>query len=313
MVKEESRVKCGFCGSMMNGNSGEVVCFFQGQPQEKQCPYKQQPALDTITISDLPVKPGVEFANTIPNLSNRTTFEQVHPQPPAPLPVHEPSSPTDKLVSPSPSPATRPSKRRGLAIFLFIVIILLLVGSGVLADYTLQLHTQILSLNSKIIAQAVTIQNQNTAIQRGQATQRSFQATWTAIAMNNSLGAIVVGQSKYPTLSFGQSSGQSPSIFFTLLNTGTSTWSDQDGFSFTCTSSNHSGPTSLGYIPTCLNQGTLTFVNNATVPTGSPYTFSFTFTTSSLSAGSTYATYWQLAHNGQLFGPEVYVRITITN
>lgn len=327
MVMEENWVKCDICKSMIDGNASKVACFFQGQPQEVDCPYKKQP------VSEQKTAPHPLLIDTLkPEQSSDATTLAKEPHGLS-VPVLPGKEPPSNVKAP---PATsKPRKRRGVAIFLLVVIILLLAGSGVLADYTLRLHSQILSLNSKISTQANTIQYQSTVIQRGQvalaatnqaqstviqngqATQTALaqqvvnlQATSTAVGRNTPLGATPEGQtpSPYPTARIGQP----VFITFTLINVGTAAWSNQGGFSFNCTSNNPGHSTFRGWIPICPSQDKLAFINGATVSIGQSYTFSFYLSTSSLSAGRTYVSFWRLAYNGLLFGAEMYMQVTIT-
>lgn len=348
---EEKETKCTLCKERVAyGKDGEVVCWYIGQPDEKKCPSRKQPVSEQPTNPDPQedISSGVQMRLPDPpagvnTLSKEAVFEPQFDWPLEPLHLSEPPAPPDQFPPPFPPSTTRPTKRRGLALFLFIIIILLLVGSGVLADYTLQLHSQILSLNSTIGTQAATIRNgqaalaatnqaQGVVIQNVQTTQTALaqqatnvqatqtvqaqqlsnlEATSTAIATDTPLGAIPDGQTpnSYPTVSVGQA----VFITFTLKNTGTDTWSNQGGFSFNCTSNSsyHSDAISNGWMPVCPNPGKLIFINGGTVSTGQTYTFSFYFPTSSLSAGNTYVTYWRLSYNSLPFGTEVYMKVTV--
>jgi hypothetical protein len=307
------------------------------------------------TISNLPTGANITSDNAAQELlSRQKTIPYSPPDKPSqerafyqeatrslpPFEVPEPSPPSNPFLPPEPPQLPLPSlpsivtppKRRGRWLLSSLVILLLLISSGVLAYYSFQLHSQILSLNSKISTQAATIQNQSTAIQRGQvaltatiqtviqngqATQAALgqqlsnlQATSTAVAMNAQLGAFFVKQSSYPTISVTQS----VSISFTLLNSGTIPWSNQGGFTFKCTSITRTGPLpNSAWKPVCPNPGTITIDKAPNVPIGKQYTFSFVFSPSalSLSAGNVYVTFWQLDYKGTLFGPEVYVPVTV--
>ena len=338
MVMEEKRVYCDYCKTHVKRETGKVDCYFKDSPKEEECPYKklsESVSMPPDSVSNRPTipysrpeerKPSKEMAfykdATVPPL--------IVPEPPLPPnPFQPPQTP-----QPSPPSAVKPPKRRGLRLFLSVVILLLLAGSGALAYYTFQLHSQILSLNSKISTQAATIQNQRTVIQQGQAALMAtiqaqgavikkgqtaqktlaqqlsnLQATSTAVAANTPLGAITAGQSPYATVSVGQT----VFITFTLENTGATPWSNQSGFSFSCTSksSYHSDAISHGWTPVCPNPDKITFIDDTTVSNGQSYTFSFYFPTSSLSAGTTYAIYWRLAYNNLLFGTEVYELVTV--
>ena len=306
MAMGEQEEICTLCKEkVVYGRDGQVMCWFIDQPDKKrECPAGRQLVDAALPPPDIP-----------------------EPSPP-PNPFIQPEPPQPSLSSP-----VMPLERRGRRLLLSLMILLLLISSGLLAFYSFQSHSQILSLDAKNSTQAAIIQNQGTVIQRGQAaltetvqtvirqeqaTQTALgrqlgnlQATSTTIAKNTQLEAFFVKQSPYPTISVTQS----VPISFTFMNAGTLPWSNQGGFILKCTSLTRTGPLPNSAMkPVCPNPGTITIDNASSVTIGKQYTFSFKFSPSALSlsgGGNVYATFWQLDYKGTLFGPEVYVQVTV--
>ncbi len=100
-----------------------------------------------------------------------------------------------------------------------------------------------------------------------------------------------VSQSQYPTVN----TNRSFQLFFTLQNTGTSTWSDSSGYIL----ANMSMPMGAG------NAG----FNGQSVAPGNQWTFTLNMTAPS-SSGK-YNTIWRLMHNNTPFGPGLNIFVTV--
>ena len=90
-----------------------------------------------------------------------------------------------------------------------------------------------------------------------------------------------------------------------------------DGISFICTSNSCSGSALDGWTAICpISTKIIYIADDMYVPTGHQYNFGFVFTPSSDLSPPTaghYIIYWQLAYNRTLFGPEEYMKVTVTN
>ncbi len=86
--------------------------------------------------------------------------------------------------------------------------------------------------------------------------------------------------------------GQQFTIYFTYENDGTTTWSDDGGYAIVCDLYYH-------HNNDCMGGGSVGF-NGQSVVQGQRFTFTFTLTAPSLPG--TYTTWWDMAHNGSIFG-----------
>jgi surface antigen len=100
-----------------------------------------------------------------------------------------------------------------------------------------------------------------------------------------------VGQSNWPTV--GPS--QQFSIYFILQNTGSTTWTDSDGYSLTCTEN-------------CMGAGNVG-LNGQSISPGQQWQFNINLIAPS--SPGVYRTGWIMDHNGTLFGVWVYIDVTV--
>ncbi|MBA3822468.1 MAG: hypothetical protein H0X24_01035 [Ktedonobacterales bacterium] len=98
--------------------------------------------------------------------------------------------------------------------------------------------------------------------------------------------------------------GQSIPMYFKLRNTGNTTWGDGSGFALACDTYYHPSNND------CMGGGTVGFGGNTVAP-GSDYVFAFTLTAPS--SPGTYQTWWDMRHNGGIFGANNnYVQVVVS-
>jgi hypothetical protein len=96
--------------------------------------------------------------------------------------------------------------------------------------------------------------------------------------------------------------GQQFSIYFTYKNDGTTTWSDGGGYALSCDTFYHSNSNCMGGSPIGFGRGN--------VSPGQQFTFNLTLIAPSSSG--TYYTYWDMTHNGSIFGNNnSYVQVNV--
>lgn len=223
---------------------------------------------------------------------------------------------------------SKPPKRRRGSVFLSIVALLLVCVSAGLFVYNLRLNSSLHSLSVTLqhgyMTQTAIVQHQKNAVQIDAATQtalaqklQNVQGTLTAQATGTAQ-AFVVGTpgATFITQSNNQVTvhvGASFTLFFTVQNTGTSIWSDQDGYTLSCTASSQRAFSS------CLGgggtQNQLHFGSYLVTP-GHTFTFMIRCTADpaylTKGAGNQYYTFWQLMHKGTPFGTEMEILVTVT-
>lgn len=96
--------------------------------------------------------------------------------------------------------------------------------------------------------------------------------------------------------------GQQFTIYFTYLNDGTTTWSDAGGYKLGCDTFYHKESNCMGGNPVGFG--------GQSVGTGQQFTFTFTLTAPT--SPGVYTTWWDMQHNGGIFGNNnSYIQVTV--
>lgn len=234
------------------------------------------------------------------------------------------ASPSPFVQIPTPTNRMPPYDRKprwGRRVIWTVIMIGLLSSIGLLSYTSLQLNSQVHLQASAVqhgyTTQTALVQHESASVQTGDVTQtalaqnlQNLQGSLTAQAT----GTVGILQSGTPGATFITQSnnkitvrvGATFTIFFTLQNTGTSTWSDLDGYTLSCTASPQRAFSS------CLGGGepkNQLHLGSYLVAPGNSFTFgihcSADPTYLSEGAGYQYFTFWKLTHKGTPFGPEM--------